>query len=195
MNVRIKGLMLGNSFFILAGSILVPVYALFSASIGAGVELAGLLFATKFVANAFADLIVLGIKDRVDFTELVYKLSMAVRGAAWIYLGLFPSIQSLLIVQIITGLAEGFGTPAFSSLFADSLDRNKHMKEWAIWDLIKNPLIAVGSALSGWLVANSSFEMLFYIMGTLAIIGSFIPIRRVSVASASKKYKAKAPRR
>jgi MFS family permease len=171
--------MAGNSFFIFGGSLLVPMYALFADSVGAGVQLMGLLFAAKFVANAVADLVVMRMGDHAGQTVAIYQGSMVVRAVAWIYVGLDPSLTSLLLTQIITGLAEGFGTPAFSVLMANSLDKGKHMKQWATWDLIKNPVIALASIAGGFIVSQYGFSTMFYLMGGLALIGGLYPIQDI----------------
>lgn len=176
MNPRLKSLIIGNSFFIFGGSLLVPVYALFSQSVGAGIQMTGILFAAKFIANAVADLIVMRMHDGFNQAVLTYRASMAVRALAWIYVGVDPSFTSLLLTQIITGLAEGFGTPAFTMIMAKSLDHGKHMKQWAAWDLIKNPLIAAAGVAAGFVVNHWGFAAMFYLMGSLAMIGALVPV-------------------
>jgi MFS family permease len=187
MNNRLKSLFAGNSFFIFGGSLLVPVYALFADDIGATVQMTGLLFGAKFVANALADIVVMRMGDHVGRTVLTYQASMVVRALAWIYIGFEPSLTSLLIVQIVTGLAEGFGTPAFSMLMARSLDTGKHMQQWALWDLIKNPLIALSSVAGGYIVTHYGFSSMFFLMGGLAFIGGIWPVE----SNGHKRRKAK----
>jgi MFS family permease len=188
MNNRLKSLVIGNSFFIFGGSLIIPVYALFAEDIGAGVQLMGILFAVKFIANAVADLIIMHMPDNHERTVAIYRGSMVIRGFAWLCVGLFPSIPMLLAVQIVTGLAEGFGTPAFSTLMANSLDKGKHMKQWATWDLIKNPLIAAGGVLSGTVVNAYGFGAMFYMMGSLAIIAALIPVAPLLPGKTQKKF-------
>lgn len=187
MNKRLKSLFIGNSFFIFGGSLLVPVYALFADDIGASIQMTGLLFAAKFVANAVADVAVMRMGDHMGRTVAVYQASMVVRALSWIYIGFEPSLLSLLLVQIVTGLAEGFGTPAFSMLMAENLDKGKKMRQWAMWDLIKNPVIAVSSIAGGYIVNLYGFSWLFFLMGGLALLGSLWPIE----SRGTKRRKAK----
>jgi MFS family permease len=187
MNSRLRSLFIGNSFFIFGGSLLVPVYALFADDIGASIQMMGLLFAAKFVANAFADLAVMRMGDHMGRTVMVYQASMIIRALAWIYIGFEPSLISLLLVQVVTGLAEGFGTPAFSMLMANNLDKGKHMQQWAMWDLIKNPVIAVASIAGGYIVTQLGFSSMFFIMGGLALVGGLWPVS----SRGAKRRKAK----
>jgi MFS family permease len=181
MNPMLKSLFIGNSIFIFGGSLLVPVYALFATDIGASVVMTGLLFGAKFIATAVADLIIMKWPHWFKSTILVYQLSMFIRGAAWLCIGFYPSIEMLLIVQVITGLAEGFGTPAFSMLMANALDKGRQMQQWALWDLIKNPVLAASGIAGGYIVSNAGFPVLFYVMGVLALLGSIIPVDSKSV--------------
>jgi sugar phosphate permease len=175
MNSRLRSLVIGNSIFIFGGSLLVPVYALFTQSLGASIRMTGILFASKFVANALADIVVMRYHHKLPSSTDTYRISMAVRGAAWVCVGLYPSVLMLLAVQIVTGLAEGFGTPAFSLLMANNLDKGKDLKQWATWDLIKNPLIAISTTAGAWLVAGQGFALIFYLMGGMAIAAAFVP--------------------
>lgn len=173
---RLKSLCISNSIFIFGGSLLVPIYALFTADIGASVFMTGVLFAAKFLATAVADIIIMKLPHRFRDAVAVYQWSMFIRAVAWIYVGLNPSIPSLLIVQAVTGLAEGFGTPAFSLLMAGSIQEGKQLQQWALWDLIKNPVLAASGVMGGYIANEFGFSALFYSMGAIALIGVVIPV-------------------
>nr|AIA14673.1 Major Facilitator Superfamily [uncultured bacterium]AIA14717.1 Major Facilitator Superfamily [uncultured bacterium] len=191
VNSKLKSLFVGNSVFIFGGSLLVPIYALFTEDIGATVQMTGLLFAAKFVATALADIVIMRIPHKFNNAVAVYQWSMFVRALAWLYIGVAPSITSLLIVQIVTGLAEGFGTPAFSTLMTNALDKKRQMQQWALWDLIKNPVLAASGIAGGFIANQYGFSVLFYAMGILALAGTLVPVGNKGLKRRKAKQYAK----
>ncbi len=174
MNKKIKYLLLSNAIFVLAGSILLPVYALFVQSINGGIELAGILFGLGFLSSSFTSLIVTRIHDGVRFENTMMKLCFFVRALAWLAIAFFPNLSVLLVAQIIIGITDGFGAPVFNELFSRYLDNKKHIKEWGIWQFLVGIAVATGSGLSGFIIASFGFPILFIIMSSLAFVALFI---------------------
>lgn len=82
-----------------------------------------------------------------------------------------------MAAQILLGLGEALGSPAFDSIFAEHLDRNKHVKEFSDWKLIYNLTMAAGTVLGGLLAVKFGFNVLFLTMSCLALV-SFIIVWR-----------------
>ncbi len=180
MNRRIKIILLSNSVFIFAGSLFVPLYALFIDKLGGGAILAGVLFALHFISNSFVALFVTRLKDGRLLDEKLLALNFFLRAACWLVLGIYPSIFVFILIQLVIGACEAFGSPAFNSLISENLDPKKHISEWGVWELVKNPLMALASLLSGIIVATYGFEILFFLMSGISFVSFllFISIRR-----------------
>lgn len=80
------------------------------------------------------------------------------------------NIQMLILLQIILGIGEAFGTPGFEAIFAEHLDPNRHVKEYAQYQLFNNAAIATSTIAGGLIVKAVGFPVLFIAMATLAAI-------------------------
>ena len=83
------------------------------------------------------------------------------------------NLTSLVLVQILLGFGESLGTPSFNALFADHLDKNKHIKEYSNWSLIANLTSAAGILAGGAIVNNFGFKALFLFMSALSLVTFF----------------------
>ena len=80
---------------------------------------------------------------------------------------------ALVLVQILLGLGESVGTPAFNAIFAEHLDSNKHINEYSNWSLIANLTSAAGILVGGAIVNSFGFKALFLFMSALSLIAFF----------------------
>lgn len=173
MNRDLRILFLANAIFTFAGMLLVPVFALFVVKSGGGAELAGVLFGISFLVSALVDLILIRLKDKRFLGLRLLQINYLVRGLAWLLLAFISSVPTIILAQIIIGVTNAIGGIAFNCLVSEHLDGKKHIQEWGYWDLIVNPVVAVASALSGFLAVRFGFSSLFFIMSLLAF-GSFL---------------------
>ncbi|MBU1895713.1 hypothetical protein KJ641_02490, partial [Patescibacteria group bacterium] len=68
---------------------------------------------------------------------------------------------------------EALGTPAHDAIFAEHLDKNRHIEEYADWKLIANLCGAGAVLLGGLIVKYVGFSVLLNSMGVLATISFF----------------------
>lgn len=169
MNRYLKTLLVSNTLFVFAGNLFVPVYAIFVYQIGGGAVLAGLLYGVHFGSNFLADFLVVRTVDRKLNVENILQANYWIRGFCWLALGFYPSLVVLFLVQIIIGVCEAFGSPAFNSLVSDHLDRQRHIREWGYWEILKNPAIALAAVTSGLVVSRFGFPALFFLMSFLSL--------------------------
>ncbi len=174
MNHNLKVIVLVNTLFTFAVVLLTPMYALFITKIGGGAEIAGILFAVTFLSSFLADLFIVRVKDKNFLDAKMLKYNYLIKGFCWLLLVFFQTIPAFFLVQVILGYSEALGTPAFNSLFGENLDKKSHIREWGVWELIKNPAVAVASILSGFIVTYLGFTALFFVMATLAFVCLFL---------------------
>ncbi len=174
MNIKIKYLIFSNSFFIFAGNLLVPLYALFINQLGFGAEVAGILFGTKFISAVLTQCVMLRLKDRVHLDYQLLKYNYLIRGLAWFSLVFFQNIYLLFLVEIFVGFSEAIGTPAYAALVSENLDKKRHISEWASLYFVSNITTAAASILSGFIVTLFGFPYLFFIMSSLAFTSFLI---------------------
>ena len=93
-----------------------------------------------------------------------------VRAVAWFMFIFAVNIFHFVFLQVLLGLGEALGTPAFDSIFAEHLDGGEHIKEYAGWKLIVNGATAIGTIIGGLVVTTLGFSWLFAAMSGLAIV-------------------------
>lgn len=172
MNKYLKLLLIANSLFVFASSLIVPIYAALVLEVGGGVELAGLLVGTQFLAGTFFGIVVIKLADRKNRDERLIKANYLLRALAWFFIFLFPSIPGLFLAQLIIGVSEAIGTPAFNALVSEHLDTKSHIKEWATFGLVSNFIVAIASVVGGIVAVRLGFPLLFLMMSLLGL-GSF----------------------
>ncbi len=85
------------------------------------------------------------------------------------------TVIGLITLQVLLGLGEALGTPAYDAIFAERLDKNKHIRNYTDWKLVSNVVGAVAVILGGILINKVGFSVLFYLMAMLAFI-SFVGV-------------------
>ncbi len=176
MNPQLKLLFAANSIITLAGTMILPIYALFIEEAGGGVEMAGILFGVTFISASIAEIAVIRFKDRPGLNLKLLKINFIMRGLSWLVLAFVSTIPVILVAQIIIGACSAFGSPAFNSLVSEHLDGQKHIREWGMWELVYNPSVAIGSVAGGFIVASWGFGPLFIAMSALAFISAALLI-------------------
>ena len=67
----------------------------------------------------------------------------------------------LMILQFFLGIGEAFSGPSFDSIFAEHLDKSKHIMDYSEWRVVANFLLVIGTSLGGWIVTYLGFKTLF----------------------------------
>lgn len=155
-----------------AESMLVPMYAAFTESVGGSILDAGIAFGVFSIATG----IVVSLIGTRSWFQVHIKTFLAlgffVSAACDTSLVFVQNRWQLFAVQVFAGLATGLIEPAWDSLFTDDIEHSS-AKHWSIW-AGGTHLVAGGAALAGGIiVAYFSFKVLFVTMGivdTLALV-------------------------
>jgi len=168
MNKSLKTLFLFNGIFVFAGSLLGPLYALYVANIGKSVLVVSTSWSVYLASATLCTLILSKYGDRVKEKERLLMAGYLIRGLVWIAYIFVGNFTTLLVLQFVLGIGEALGTPAYDTIFAEHLDRNKHIKDYSTWKVISNLLGAAATFLGGLVVTYSGFIPLFMFMAILA---------------------------
>lgn len=183
MNRPLIFLVASNSINVLADYLFIPLYALFIKKIGGGAELAGSLFSIRFISSVVFGIIITRIKDHKTLDNRLLEVNFLLKGLCWLALAFFQSIPIMIVIQIILGFSGSFGGPAFNALVSEHLDKEKHIKDWGLWELVQNGSVAIASILSGFALTAFGFSFLFIVMAILEFIscGVLIVAKRQKV--------------
>lgn len=175
-NQILKLLLLSNVIFVLAGSFLGPLFTVFVQHFTTDVVIISFTWALFIGSTSLFMLLLYRVGDQFNKLQLV-QLGFLIRAIAWICYIFAGNIWAVLAIQILLGMGEACGTPAFSALFSEHLDKNHHVadfsEEWIAYNLV-----GAGAALvGGFLVHSFGFPTLFVIMSTLALTSYAISLK------------------
>jgi len=174
MQRELKLLLSSSALFLLAGGLFGPIYAVFVEQIGGDLLTAGGAYAAFSVVAGILIFFISRWEDHVRHKE---KLVVGGFGLSCLgFLG-YLFIQSpfdLFVVQIIFGVGEAFGTPAFDGLYSNHLDRGKFVSEWGLWESMHYIVIALAAIIGGFLANLFGFRFIFVIMFALSLLGLLV---------------------
>lgn len=169
-NKALRTLFLYNGIFVGAAAMLGPLYAIYVVKFVDGVTAVSVSWAAFLISTSIFTYIVSRKGDGIKEKEYLLLAGYIVRILSWILLIFVNNLTALVLVQILLGLGESLGTPSFNTLFADHLDKNKHIKEYSSWTLIVNLSSAAGILAGGAIVNNFGFKALFLFMSVLSLV-------------------------
>ncbi|HJX66970.1 MAG TPA: MFS transporter [Polyangia bacterium] len=174
---RQRRLLVTTSFLTsFAESMLVPLYAAFTARVGGSILDAGIAFACFSIATgAFVSLIGTRswFQDHLRAFLVLGFLGSACCDISYIFV---QNRWQLFAAQVIAGLATGLLEPAWDSLFTDAVERTS-AKHWSIWSGGTHLVAGVAALLGGVIVAYFSFKALFVTMGLADTLATFLAWR------------------
>lgn len=174
MQRALKILLFSSAFFMLAGGLFGPIYAIFVEEIGGDILDAGIAYSLFALAAGVLIFIISRWEDHVKHQEKFVVLGYMLSVIGFSGYLLIRNPIDLFAVQIIFGIGEAVGTPAFDGLYSKHLDRGKFASEWGLWESMYRILTAVAAAAGGILASFYGFHALFVIMLLLSMAGLVI---------------------
>jgi MFS family permease len=159
-----------------AESMLVPMYAAFTESVGGSILDAGIAFAVFSMATG---LFISLIGTRPCFQRHVKSfliLGFLVSACCDISYTFVQNRWQLFAAQVVAGLATGLIEPAWDSLFTDDMEESS-AKHWSIWAGGTHLAAGVAALLGGVIVAYFSFKTLFVSMALIDVVATFLAWR------------------
>ena len=84
---------------------------------------------------------------------------------------------TLVLVQALFGLGMACNIPAWRKIFARFVDKDHEAIEYGIYDMLNNIIIALLTALGGYVMTKyASFDLLFTLGAITTLIGGFIAL-------------------
>ncbi|MBX4205406.1 MAG: MFS transporter [Candidatus Doudnabacteria bacterium] len=181
INKTLRSLFLYNGLFVLAGALLGPLYAVYVQGIKNSPQAISLSWSVFLASSTVFMYVVARYGDRFKKKSNLLIAGFLVRALVWILYSVTTTIIPLLLLQVLFGLGEALGSPAYNAIVAEHLDKSRHMEDYSDQIIFFNITAAIGTALGGFLVYQYGFKFLFYSMAILAIVSA------IGVYSKSKK--------
>lgn len=175
INKSLKILFILNSIFVFAGALFTPLYALYVQRIDNRIIAVSITWGVQIAASTFFAFFVGKYGDKIKEKEFILAAGYFLRFLAWTGLIFVNNLISLLLIQIVIGVGESMGGPAWNAIFAKHLDGHKEVKDYSDWAMLSNLIIALGTILGGVVVTFFGFNYIFAFMGLLAFV-SFVGV-------------------
>lgn len=150
-----------------------PLYAVYVLKFVDGIAAISVSSAAFLLSTSFFTLLVAKKGDAIKEQEYLLIAGYFLRIVSWIAMIFTHSLWMLIGIQILLGLGESLGSPAFNAIFAKHLEKGQAIREYSDWSLIANLSGAVGVLAGGAIVSFYGFPALFFLMALLSCIPFF----------------------
>lgn len=177
MHRQIRYLILINSFFVFAMNMFAPLYAVYVQKIGGTTAHIGAIWGFYILCVGAFTYLISKYEDHSKYIGHFITLGFIFRATGWFWYIFASSIWQLFLIQVLLALGEGFGTPAYNSLFSRYLDRGKFASEWGLNTSVNSVIMGLASFAGGIVVYYSGFVSLFILMVGLSLISTLMAFR------------------
>lgn len=178
LNKIIKFLTISD-FAILTGfSFLAPIFAVFILGNikGGTLETVGFATSIQVFSKALLEYPIARLLDkkRGDMDEFYCMItgSFAICIVPLLYL-IIKTPNQLYLVQFIFGIATAMAYPAWMSLFTRHAQKEREGSQWALYATIIGVGTAMAAAMGGIIGEKYGFEMVFWIVFAMSVVGTF----------------------
>lgn len=174
-NPFVKTFMISDGLLFSAWSLIFPLFAVFVTTqiSGGDIKAAASTVTTYFVVRIITE--IFSGKYLSQFSEgrklKVLMLGMVFVAVAYIGFAFSNSLTQIYLFWTIAGIGWGLATPTRLSLFSLHLDRDQAVTEWSTTDVINLSLIALSTAVGGFIATNYGFQVLFLLAAVINLLG------------------------
>jgi len=172
MNKALKVLYLYNGIFVFAAHLLGPLYAVYVREIEGDVLSVSISWAAFLFSTVIFTFLISRFGDKVKEKEYLLIAGYVVRSVVWLSYTFVSDLNFLIFLQILLGAGEALGTPSFDAIFAEHLDKGKHIADYANWKVVSNLACGIAVVIGGFVVKYYGFNILFFSMFILAVFSA-----------------------
>ena len=181
INKIIRTLIQADVLFLSAFGLITPIFAVFITEQirGGDIKVVGFAAAIYWILKSLFQ-IPIGIfldKTKGEKDDL-YFLVIGFVIAAIVPLGyIFSSFPwHIYVLQAIYGISLAMVLPSWSAIFTRHIDKGREAFEWALDSTALGFGIGITSAIGGILVSQFGFNLVFTIVGIIALLGALLPL-------------------
>ena len=176
MKKGIKFLLIADSLINLVLGMIGPIYAIFVEKIGGDILDASWAYFAYLASSGFIMYLISKWEDHVKHKEkLVFFGYFLTSLGCLSYIFVFNQL-SLLITQVILGIATAFLNPAFDALYSHYILKKEEASDWGSWEALGYIVTAIAALVGGYLATYSNFKFLFVVMFIVSLIGAFVSL-------------------
>jgi len=167
----VQTLLAVDSVWSLGVGLFFPIFAIFSSQVGGDITDAGTAAAIFIFVTSILEYPIGKLLDH--FHEKYFLVfDYLIEGIVFIGYIFVDSIYELFILQILLGIANAFGDPAWESMYDKSTPINKSGSAWANAHFFVGIFNAIGIILGSYIVSIYGFSSVFFIGAVLSFLAS-----------------------
>ncbi len=179
MHKVLKFLLLADSLFFFAGTLLTPIYALFVQNLQGSIIDIGIAWSIAIFVCATLQYPLGILADKYSKKRFLLASYL---GKAAVFFGLLfiTSIWQLFAIEFLLGVLSAIGTPAYDALYSRALERGKEARQWGIWEMATGYAAGLAGLLSAVIIYFFSFAHLFVLMALFSFLAGITTLKFVN---------------
>ena len=171
MKRGIKFLLFSDAWITLALGMIGPIYAIFVEEIGGDLLDASWAFFAFMISSGIALYLIGKWEDKSKHKEKLVTIGYSLTALGCLFYFFVYNQTTLVITQIILGLAEAIQIPAYDALYSKYLTKKHYASEWADWEAMGYITTAIAAIAGGYVASLYGFKALFIVMFIISIFG------------------------
>ena len=172
-----KVLLFSDAWATLALGMIGPIYAIFVEKIGGDILDASWAYFAFMITSGVAMYLISHWEDKFKNKEILITIGYCLTALGCLsYVFVFNQF-SLIVTQIILGLAESIQVPAYDALYSKYLEKKKEASEWGDWESMRYIVTAIAAVIGGYLASIFGFKILFVCMFAISIFAAASSLR------------------
>jgi len=180
MKKELNILLSASGFMFFAGGLFGPLYAIFVEQIGGDLLTAGSAYSVFAVSAGLLIYVISKWEDRQGHIPFFVFLGYIISAIGYIGYLFVKEPWHLFLLQIVFGLGQAIGAPAYDGLYSQLMDHGRYVSQWGVWESMTWIVTGIGAVIGGFIAAIFGFNTLFIIMAVLSGIGALIAARLIS---------------
>lgn len=176
MKRGLKFLVLADAWATLALGMLGPIYAIFVEQIGGDIlDASWAFFAFTFTSGVVMYLLSFW-ENKIKHKEWLILISYTLISAGCLGYYFVYNQFSLLVVQVVLGLATALLAPAYDALYSHYVIKKEEASDWGLWESMGYIVGAFAAIIGGYVANMLGFKILFLAMFVVSLLGVFTAI-------------------
>lgn len=163
-------LLIFDAISILIAGMFGPLYGIFVERIGGDILQASSIWtAFLFTAGVLTFVLSRWVDSHRHYRKLLLA-NYAMQTIGYIGYLFVQNPLTLLIVQVVFGVARALGSPAYDALYSINTDRKHPAYSWGLWESMQPITTAAGALIGGLVASIYGFSTLFMLMSIVSLM-------------------------
>lgn len=173
MHKILKILLVASGFFLFAGGLFGPLYAVFVKDIGGDLVTAGSAYSIFALVTGVVIYLISKWEDRIKNQGNLVMIGFFFSSIGFLGYTFVKTPLHLFFVQMILGLGEAVRIPAYDGLYSKFLEKGKFASQWGVWESMYWIVTGLAALIGGYVAWIFGFQVIFALMFIFSLFGLF----------------------